>query len=135
MYLLPPLADGPAGRFRIYCSHRPSEGMNPVGLLYLVFPQAPFPKFFRFHWFPDFVEIKPFRVSAVSLIRNGRFFITQFRLLQFNMLWKCFLSHDTPHFVDIGQRIEAFVVMVIERPLPCHFVDTISFCDEAHPLC
>ena len=33
---------------------------------------------------------------------------------QFYMAWEGFFSHDSPHFVDVGQGVKVFVVVVVE---------------------
>lgn len=39
------------------------------------------------------------------------------KFLQFNLLRKSIVPHNSPHLVDIGERIKIFIVMIIKRTL------------------
>ena len=45
--------------------------------------------------------------------------------LQLNPLRECFLSHDSPHFVNICQGVEILIVVVIEGTLQSHLIYTV----------
>ena len=50
---------------------------------------------------------------------------------QSDLLGKRLFSHNSPHFVDVGQRVEVLIVMVIERAFQRHLKDSIMFLDES----
>ena len=51
--------------------------------------------------------------------------------LKLDALRECLLPHDTPHLINVGQRIEVFVIVIVEGTLQGHTVHTIRFCHEA----
>ena len=37
--------------------------------------------------------------------------------LKLDAFWKGFLPHDAPHLVDVGERVEVFVIVIVEGTL------------------
>ena len=54
--------------------------------------------------------------------------------LKLDALRECLLPHDTPHLINVGQRIEVFVIVIVEGTLQGHTVHTIRFCHETKLL-
>ena len=50
------------------------------------------------------------------------------------MAGECFLAHYTPHFVDVGESIEALVIVIIEGSPQCHLIYTVLFCNKSEKL-
>ena len=51
--------------------------------------------------------------------------------LKLDAFWECLLPHDAPHLINVGQRIEVLVIVIVEGTLQGHTVHTIRFCYEA----
>ena len=51
--------------------------------------------------------------------------------LKLDALRECLLPHDAPHLINVGQRVEVLVIVVVEGALQGHTVHTIAFCHEA----
>ena len=51
--------------------------------------------------------------------------------LKLDALWECLLTHDAPHLINVGQRIEVLVIVIVEGTLQSHMVHTIRFCYKA----
>ena len=45
--------------------------------------------------------------------------------LKNDFLRKSFLSHDSPHLIDIGQGVEVLIIVVIEGTLQSHLIYTV----------
>ena len=51
--------------------------------------------------------------------------------LKLDAFRECLLPHDAPHLINVGQRIEVLVIVIVEGTLQGHTVHTIRFCYEA----
>ena len=51
--------------------------------------------------------------------------------LKLDALRECLLPHYTPHLINVGQRIEVLVIVIVEGTLQSHMVHTIRFCYKA----
>lgn len=66
-----------------------------------------------------------YKRNCKSEIKNG---------LKFNSLREGLLVHNAPHLVNISQRVEVLVIVVVEGALEGHAVHTIGFCHKAKPF-
>ena len=79
--------------------------------------------FHEFRIMGKYVEtMTDYKRNCKSEIKNG---------LKFNSFRESLFPHNAPHLVNISQRVEVLVIVIVEGTLEGHAVHTIGFCHKA----